>query len=703
MTTLGPALALIAAAALLLASSATAGKTVDATLNGLQLTLDADTGSILKMTYPGPGTMLESSPDNATLLDAAYPIKQFAPLRLASRFSTGARIEKTDDEVIISYDRLGTSRKFDVPGKVSAVVRLKAAPDKRSVLMSCNIENQSETPIRQVIFPDFGGLLPTNGPDSTIFKTGAFGTAPFRDLAMSEARASDQFATDFGSCSVEYVPGGMFHSMTMRWCDFGGLTGGFSLFPKRWGWDPQVNIRLTHSQTEQKIRMLGVHLLDIKPGDKWSSGEFVLTPHAGGWAKGIEPFREWVRSHIKREYPVPKHVREGLGFRTVWMTQCEPEDPLGDAVWKMSDLPKLAEESTAHGIDEMVLWAWCPSFELPLPAPYKTVGDEKAMVKAIADCRKLGVNVAPFISVLQAGRSTGHKYGLTVPEAGGWTQHTELIPALAAPYAGTLACAQPDTANPIWQKEALDSCKHLIDIGIPSLSWDQFWSEPKTPSVLTLTKQIRAYSKQQDPESTFSGEELWNVEIDSEYLDYTWNWGGWRDWQAYTSVFPAPRRNCCITYSTQSVKLAFMDNLYINIFPRKADSVNGSDYIANYPELSKTLKQCAKLRKQFLKYFTEGALIGNCILSQPNPHAIGAYVLPDRVLMLVMNRGGAQSVAFNVDLGQWLKSESGKYEAKAYDADGTPVSTTELDSGLWAGTTAQLQPEELALIEFSPK
>ena len=691
----------IIAAAAILATSASAAKTVDATLNGLQLTIDADSGSILKMAYPGPGTLLESSPDNASILDAAYPVKQFAPLRLSSRFSKNAKIEKTEDEVKISWDRLGASRNFDLPGKVSAVVHLKAAPDKRSIIMSCDIDNQSQTPIRQVIFPDFTGLLPTNGLDGTILKTGAFGTAPFRDLAASEGRASDQFATDYASQSIEYAPGGMFHSMTMRWCDFGGLTGGFSLFPKRWGWDPQVNIRLTHSQTEEKIRMLGVHLLDIKAGEKWNSGEFVFTPHISGWAKGIEPFREWVRSHIKRDYPVPKHVREGLGFRTVWMSQCEPEDPLGDAVWKMSDLPKLAEESKAHGIDEMVLWAWCPGFELPLPGPYKHLGTEKQMSEAIAQCRKLGVNVAPFISVLQAGRSTGHKYGLTVPESGGWTQHTELIPALAASYAGTLACAQADTAHPVWQKEALESCKHLIDIGIPSLSWDQFWSEPKTPSILTLTKQIRAYSKQRDPESTFSGEELWNIEIDADYLDYTWNWGGWRDWQAYTSVFPAPRRNCCITSSTTSVKQAFMDNLYINIFPRKADSVNGSDYIANYPELSKTMKQCAKLRKQFLTYFTDGTLIGNCILSQPNPHAIGAYVLPDKVLMLVMNRGGAQPIAFNSDLGPWLKSASGKYGAKTYNIDGELVTTAKLDSAAWAGTTHQLQPEELALIEFS--
>jgi len=56
-----------------------------------------------------------------------------------------------------------------------------------------------------------------------------------------------------------------------------------------------------------------------------------------------------------------------------------------------------------------------------------------------------------------------------------------------------------------------------------------------------------------------------------------------------------------------------------------------------------------------------------------------------------------------VDLNPWLKSESGKYEARTYNADGELVSTTELAGGVWAGDTAQLQPEELALIQFSLK
>ncbi|MFA5816639.1 MAG: hypothetical protein WC865_13575, partial [Bacteroidales bacterium] len=62
-------------------------KTFEATLNGLHLVIDGNSGSILKMSYPGVGTIMDSKPDQAGMIDLAYPIKEFEVLRLASRFS----------------------------------------------------------------------------------------------------------------------------------------------------------------------------------------------------------------------------------------------------------------------------------------------------------------------------------------------------------------------------------------------------------------------------------------------------------------------------------------------------------------------------------------------------------------------------------------------------------------------------------------
>ena len=129
---------------------------VKATLNGLEFVFDAETGSILSMFYPGPGSMLQTAPDNASIVDLAYPVKEFEPLRLASRFSRNAQITMTSGKVVIHWDELGASRSFcRFQGRVSATVILKEDADGKSVIMSCKIDNQSDHSVRQVIFPDF--------------------------------------------------------------------------------------------------------------------------------------------------------------------------------------------------------------------------------------------------------------------------------------------------------------------------------------------------------------------------------------------------------------------------------------------------------------------------------------------------------------------------------------------------------------------
>ncbi len=692
---IAPLLSLTLFAASADAESGGQGDTLQVTLNGLAIRIDRSSGSIVGLTYPGPGTLLDTTADQAGIIDLAYPMKRFEPLRLASRYSRDARIDVTDQQVTISWPHMGASRAFDLPGDVRATVHMKAAPDGRSVILSCEVDNASDLAVRQVVFPDLFGLLPTAGADHTLFKTGGCGRALFRELRPTGVDI--MYLTPPNVAKFE--SGGCFSPMVMRWMDLGGLNGGFSLFPKRWGWDPHISV-ITHlSEITGKLRLMCVHAATVPPKTRWQSGEFVLTPHKYGWAKGIEPFREWARQHMKREYPVPDHVRKGLGYRTVWMCQNCPEDP-NDAVWKFSDLVSLAREAKEHGLDEMVLWSTHRGFQLPIPAPYPHLGTEQELVKAVADCKAIGVNVAPFISVLQAGRSTAAKYGLNVPETGGWTYHTEFIPIWNPPYAGAFACAQVDIANKTWQAEVLASCKHYIDIGIPSISWDQYLATNQTPNLHSLTSQIRAMAKKRDPQSTFSGEELFNIELDADHLDYTWNWGGYGDWQALTSVFPAPRRNINIDRSALEAKRGFMDSLYLNVLPTRPGSINGSDRIGNHPDLSRALKQCAKLRKQFVTYFADGTFIGNGILSKECNARVTAYVLPDRALMLIMNEAADRPVSFECDPAPWIKPSPSGYETRCYDGEGNILKTSRTPQGPYQGQISTLRHLDIAVYEF---
>lgn len=356
--------------------------------------------------------------------------------------------------------------------------------------------------------------------------------------------------------SEQYVGSGMMRNkdMIVRWINMGGLKGGFSLFPRRWGWDPQVPVRLHLSELEPKLQMMYLNDTIVRKGETWQSGEWVLTPHRNGWAAGIAPYKAWVKQNYKPLYPMPKHVREGIGFRSVFMSQYQPADPK-DAIFTFKDLPKLAAESKANGLDEMVIWAWCEAFTLPLPKPFAHLGSEKDMVDAAKECKKLGVNLAPFITVLQAGPKTAARYNLKIDGRKGWTYHTELIPTRNPGYATYMASAQVATTNKLWQKDVLAGVKHLIDIGIPSVCWDQFYNTPDSePNMESLAKQIKDYARKADPECTFSGEELLNFELDANYLDYTWNWDGYMDRQVLTSAFPSPRIDACISSSPMAEK-----------------------------------------------------------------------------------------------------------------------------------------------------
>ena len=386
------------------------------------------------------------------------------------------------------------------------------------------------------------------------------------------------------------------------------------------------------------------------------------------------------------------------------MCQIYPKDPQ-DVIFKFSDLPALAKESAAHGLNEMVIWAVIPPFERPLPPPYPHLGTEQEFYDMVKACKELGVTVSPFISVIQATRENAPRYGLAVGDNNGWTYHTELVPRWNPPYASQLACVGIPTSNPLWQEDVLASCKKLVDQGVPSLGWDQYWTTTAAePNMQTITKKIREYALQHDPEASFCAEELWNIEIDSGYLDFTWNWGGHRNCLPLTSVLPTPRVNACITQSPLAVKKVFADNLYVNMSPRRKESANASDWIANYPEVSVALKQCAALRKQFLPYFTEGTLIGDCILTEPSPGAhVAAYVLENKILIVLINEGAARKVEFQCDLSSWVGEAGRGWKIAGYDAAGKLVSTTKASRSSWRGKTPLLRSDDMVIYEVQTR
>lgn len=681
------------------------------TLNGLKITIDKQTGSILEFDYPGPGKMLEAKTDKAGIIDLAYPIPEFEPLRLASRYSTGAQIIESDNSVIISWDNLGSSRGYFKPsGNVSAKVWITAMPDGRSVSFKCRIENESKRAIGQVLFPDLHGLLPFAGKEETYLRSAGFVRRPFLDIGTT--LQPEFYAVERGDIKNTYTfTGGENlgdgNYMIGRWLDYGGLIGGISLFPRLWTGAPATKIRVYRLEKDPNLRLMDMHDTVIKPGTTWESPEYILTPHRFGWAKGIEPYREFVKDHIKRQYPLPENVRKGFGFRTVWMCKGYPADGDKDVAFKFTDLPKVAKEAKEHGLDELMIWFWNEPFQLPIAPPYSHLGTPDELSAAVKECNRMGVNLTLFISVFSLAEPTASRFGLKIGGLG-WTYHTELIPNFNPKYAKGRGTVWSNTSDSIWRQEILDGVKNIYNRYTHSIGWDQ--ANPGTEYVIT---KFLPQVKEVDPRATFSGEITGSAERCADFLDYTWNWESgsyysnlqlpYRDIRGFISSFPSPRLNFNINRNTRQIKYAFMDNSYLNVMPTASDDANGTAWISDYPEVSRVLKQCAGVKSKFLNYFTDGTLIGECLLERPLTNAhVNAYVLPDRVLLIIMNtQDKVRTLDFKISLAPWIKSSGGdKFIVKSYDQYGKSLSSNTINSNRWASKKSTLGSYEIEIFEF---
>ena len=681
-------------------------------LNGVHIELDRETGNIVNLSTEDGCTFLETVPQRASLIDLAFPVPEFEPLRRASRFSEKVRIDWQENGIRVYWENLTASRPLPLNGQVAATVRFQAAPDNHSIILTCTIENKSDQSIRQVLFPDLMGLIPFAGEKQTRFRSAAFVNDPFvilkADPEMVPFYATGPFRA--GNGWVEYKSGRYkaFSQKLVDWLDLGGLTDGFSLHARRWPpEDPDISIMMHLAENDQKLRLLFSHTIDIAPGKTWQSDDYWLTPHRHGWAEGIKPFREWVSQHAIKTIELPDHVKKGMGFRSLWMGRGLPGDGERDVIYTYQDLPRIARECMDHGLNELVLWFWSNYFELPINT-INTLGSPQDLIKAIADCRELGVNVSLFVSVLYLKNPTAARYGLIPAKETSWTYHPELIPIFNPPYASWNQAVMADQSDKQWQADVLASFEKFIGMGLSSFVWDVYMAAPTSPNLYDLTAKIRAAAKGKNPQSVFAGEGGCAIAEDARYLDYTWNWNwNWphyKDFRAYTSVFENPRLNVNIDESVKVVNYCFADNAYMNIMPAPPDGINASDLIVNHPALSLALIRCAKLREQFLPYFIEGRLIGDCILVKDAPAAhISAYVLPDKILMILVKDDTEGRVSLTCDPAFWQGQGKNEGVVKIFDSNGQLRETRQRTDPLWKYTTPSLAPYDICLYEFCLK
>ena len=76
----------------------------------------------------------------------------------------------------------------------------KAAPDGRSVIVSCHLRNEGQGTISQVLFPDLQGLRPTDDPDVMELRMALGAVNPFATPVRPAGRAR-YYPRSYGSVS----------------------------------------------------------------------------------------------------------------------------------------------------------------------------------------------------------------------------------------------------------------------------------------------------------------------------------------------------------------------------------------------------------------------------------------------------------------------------------------------------------------------
>jgi hypothetical protein len=246
-------------------------------INRWKIGIDSQTGSLVGLSHPDIGVIISASEQSIGLIDLAYPVWEFLPLRLASRFSQ-ARIIQEKNQLTIVWDKLGPSRThFTMPqGRVCARVEILADTDGKSLIFKCKIINDSEKKVLQVLFPDFWGVQPFAGHKNTRISFKQRQAYPF----LRFRRQPEQFFYCTGAW-MSYEPSQKLKDK-LYWMDFGTDKAAVEVYQKGKGWKKQTEGPFLMTQRKQSddnfLRLCWEHRVIIDPGESWVSDEFLLTP-----------------------------------------------------------------------------------------------------------------------------------------------------------------------------------------------------------------------------------------------------------------------------------------------------------------------------------------------------------------------------------------------------------------------------------------
>lgn len=285
----------------------------------------------------------------------------------------------------------------------------------------------------------------------------------------------------------------------------------------------------------------------VAPGAVYTTDPIAVCAYKGDWTVGVDSYKAWRKTWFKRP-PVPAWADDIHSWLQVQIYSAED-----NATFRYKDLPEIARECKAQGIQAIQLTGWAfggqdrgnPSHDTD-----DALGSREEFKAAIRECQAMGVKVILFTKwtwVDQAmpnykteleAHTAKNPWGYPYP-AGGynyftWTQLSGI---------GTNPLVPTCTASPAWQQKALEEFRKVLDLGADGMLFDELvhhgsatycfdrTHDHPQPAFLyaydrALARLFRAEAAKAHPEFLFSGE-FWREEQMLEYsMGYTRFGGG---------------------------------------------------------------------------------------------------------------------------------------------------------------------------------
>ena len=310
--------------------------------------IDQGTGAIVGLELTEPEVGFVRQPGKRGLLRLAAPLPGYAAHYVEVGTHGEAEVERRGAGLRLRYSSLATTE-----GPIPVAVEIELRPTDGGLVLRASVENGWSETIPQIVFPQLFGLGAVGEAEETRLQLGRGRLHPFRDLTLP---ADSAHFLDLGL--YKYYGYG-FSAFNMKWLDYGGADGGFSLFARDPRYDLQGLLVDRPDRVDEVVDLRWLHYPYVEPGETWECAEFVLLPHPGEWYAGARAYQEFAAQAFP--YRAPERVREALGFRSIWLSYWD-----APPMYRFDDLPELAAEMEGLDLAEMCVWDWQTQFGYPM-------------------------------------------------------------------------------------------------------------------------------------------------------------------------------------------------------------------------------------------------------------------------------------------------------------------------------------------------